>query len=767
MKTQDFQKFIDEVELRFQDTPHTSLTNPIANVRKWAGRKGDELDSNQAYEKFYRTVLDYIDIDTANTSYVSAYVLLNQLYSKAAKNRGYDSTKQAYGDYLSLVKQLSKAKSGDSYTVYNTQLLDNYTEEELTEAGTWIKPERDLIFNFIGLYLLQERYLATPVRGEIYELPQERFLTIALVLSQKEPIEKRMAIAEESYWALSNLYMTVATPTLSNAGQDSGQLSSCFIDTMGDSIDGIYDTNKDTARVSKWGGGVGVYMGKVRSRGTAIRGYEGASNGVVPWIKQLNQTAVSVDQLGQRLGAVAVYLDVFHKDIFSFLDLKLNNGDERLRAHDVFTGVCIPDLFMEKVEAREDWYLFEGYYTEKYLGFRLENFYDEKLGEGSFRDHYALAVEAAENGTLPKQAFEKVRAMDVMKAILKSSLETGVPYQFYRDTVNRMNANNHKGMIYASNLCSEITQNMSATEVMTQYLTDENGDDIIVTKQKPGDYVVCNLSSLNLGRVVPADKKNPGILKRVIEIEVRMLDNVIDINNLPLEQAKRTNLKYRPVGLGTFGWAHLLAEEGIHWESEEAVNYADTLYENIAYAAISASADLAIEKGSYDYFEGSDWQTGAYFDKREYVSDDWVALKEKVAATGIRNGYLMAVAPNSSTAKIGGSSDGVDPFYGTDYFEEKKNFKFKVIAPGLTYKNYNLYQKTRYDLDPIWAIRQNSKRQRHIDQSISFNIYVYSTVHAKDLLNYYLESWKQGLKTVYYLKSSTYDASGECENCHS
>ena len=366
-------------------------------------------------------------------------------------------------------------------------LVEKYTAEELEEAGTFIEKERDELFTYIGLKTFVDRYVAVDYSKEPVELPQERWLVIALTLMQDEAKERRMEYVREAYWAMSSLYMTVATPTLANAGKTHGQLSSCFIDTVDDSLQGIYDSNTDVANLSKFGGGIGVYMGKVRARGSAIRGFKGASSGVLPWIKQLNNTAVSVDQLGQRQGAIAVYLDVWHRDISTFLDLKLNNGDERLRAHDIFTGVCIPDVFMEAVEARGEWHLFDPHEVREVMGFSLEDFYDEKRGEGSFREKYAACVA---NEELSR---ETVQAIDIMKRIMRSQLETGTPFMFYRDEVNRANPNKHEGIIYSSNLCTEIAQYLSPTTFETMELED----DVIVTRKKPGDFVVCNLSSIN------------------------------------------------------------------------------------------------------------------------------------------------------------------------------------------------------------------------------------------------------------------------------
>lgn len=709
----------------------------VAPLRRAAeGYNGQSLTQH-----LIREALGRVDESETYWTDVAARVLLTQLYRDQQERRG---TKDVYGDFARHVR--TQVEAG----LYTSALTEQYTDRELEEIGTFLEPSRDLLFTYTGLKTLTDRYVATDFNKQPVELPQERWLVIAMTLMRNET-EDRLGKVSEAYWALSNLYMTVATPTLANAGKPHGQLSSCFIDTVDDSLQGIYDSNTDIANLSKYGGGIGVYMGKVRSRGAAIRGFKGASSGVLPWIKQLNNTAVSVDQLGQRQGAVAVYLDVWHKDILTFLDLKLNNGDERLRAHDIFTGVCLPDLFMEQVEARGDWHLFDPHEVRAIMGWSLEDFYDESFGAGSFRERYAECV------AHPDIHSEKVPAIDIMKRIMRSQLETGVPFMFYRDEVNRMNPNKHEGLIYSSNLCSEIAQNMSATSASQEVLEDG----VIVSRRTPGDFVVCNLSSVNLGKAVPA-----GVLGRLIDIQVRMLDNVIDLNQIPVLQAQVTNQRYRGIGLGTFGWHHLLAQKNIQWESEEAVEFADKLYEDIAYYTIRASAKLAGEKGGYPLFSGSDWQTGAYFERRGYKGDRWEALREKVGQSGVRNGYMMAVAPNSSTSVIAGSTASIDPVFKPFYHEEKKDYKLPVVAPGLDHRTYDVYRRSAYIVDQRWSVRQNAARQRHIDQSISFNLYVPNTIRASVLLNLHLQAWKSGLKTTYYTRSTASDIE-ECEWCQS
>lgn len=715
------------------------LENLIRFSSKWCA-KNEQAPIEQWIDACILETLSFIDEDEPYWTFVAARLLREKIYKEQRQKRGYDDV---YGQFSHLLEKL--VEKG----LVNPALIENYSKEERDALGKLIEPSHDDKFTYIGLRTLMDRYVVRDFDGTPVELPQERWLIIAMTLMMNETDARFEKIAE-AYWALSNLYMTVATPTLSNAGKTHGQLSSCFIDTVDDSLQSIYDTNTDVATLSKYGGGIGVYMGKVRSRGSSIRGYKGASSGVLPWIKQLNNTAVSVDQLGQRQGAIAVYLDVWHKDIFTFLDLRLNNGDERMRAHDIFTGVCLPDIFMEAVEARGDWYLFDPHEVKNVMGFSLEDSYDEVKGDGTFRQRYHACVNH------PLLSKVTVPAIDIMKRIMRSQLETGVPFMFYRDEVNRKNPNKHEGMIYSSNLCTEIFQNMSAT----QFESIEIEEDIIVTRRKPGDFVVCNLSSINLGRAVIDD-----VLPRLIAVQVRMLDNVIELNTIPVPQADRTNRRYRGIGLGTFGWHHLLALKGIAWESEEAVAYADALYEEIAYLTIRASNALAIEKGAYPLCKGSDWHTGKYFEDRQYTSDKWQELKHNVMANGMRNGYVMAIAPNSSTSIIAGSTATIDPIFQKSYSEEKKDYKIPVTVPDLNAQT-TWYYKSAYFIDQQWTIKQNAARARHIDQGISLNLYVQNTIKAKDLLQLHLDAWASGIKTTYYIRSTSEEMI-DCESCSS
>lgn len=743
------------------------LKSTLSKLRK------DVVTAEEITRAVYMSAVELIDKGTDSEgkpdgthpdyTFVAARAYLTKLYKSAGFHRGYKADRDnLYGSFLDLIKDLVDKD------IYREDLLKAYSEEDIKELGKVIDPEKDKLFTYLGILTLDERYLTKDLEGNTQELPQERLMIVAMQLMVNEPKEKRIELVKEAYWALSNLYMTVATPTLSNSGKKrGGQLSSCFVDTVDDSLEGIYNSNTDVARLSKMGGGIGVYMGKVRSLGSSIRGHKGASSGVIPWIRQLNNTAVSVDQLGVRTGAITVYLDVWHKDIFDFLDLRLNNGDARRRATDIFTGICIPDLFMEKLmEVDENgrsvgkWYLFDPHEIRSVMGWSLEDFYDEEKGNGTFRKKYQELIDH------PLISKTEVRAMDIMVRVMQSQLETGTPFMFYRDTVNRFNPNKHKGMIYCSNLCTEIAQNMSPTTIESETLETIDGEVKIVTVKKPGDFVVCNLSSINLARAVEDD-----VLERLINIEVRMLDNVIDINDIDVLQAKHSNKLYRSIGLGTFGLHHLLAKKRIEWGSEEAIEFNDILYEKINYYAIKASMELAKEKGAYPLFEGSDWHTGAYFDLRGYTTSnskaglDWDSLRKDVAKYGVRNGYIMAIAPNATTSIIAGSTASTDPIYQVVTYEEKSSYKVANPAPDLNITTAKYY-KPAVAYDQHKSIAMAAVRQRHIDQAQSFNFYVTPNIKAKELLDLHMDAWKSGLKTTYYIRSRSLTVE-ECEWCAS
>ena len=636
--------------------------------------------------------------------------------------------------------------------LYGAYILEAYTPEEIEEAATFMRPERNKLFNYSGLSLLAKRYLICTHAHEPIESVQEMYLGIALHLALPEKTN-RLHWVQKFYDMLSMLQVTMATPTLSNARKPYHQLSSCFIDTVPDSLEGIYRSLDNFAMVSKFGGGMGMYFGKVRAAGGDIRGFKGVAGGVIRWMKLVNDTAVAVDQLGMRQGAVAVYLDVWHKDLPEFLQLRTNNGDDRMKAHDIFPAVCYPDLFwkMAKEDLNQLWYLFCPHEVMKVKGYCLEDCFGDE-----WEQKY---LDCVQDSRLSKRA---ISIKDIVRLVLRSSVETGTPFIFNRDTVNRANPNAHQGMIYCSNLCTEIAQNMSPIDSVSSEIRTAEGDTVVVRTMKPGDFVVCNLASLSLGH---QPLENTAEMEDKIATVVRALDNVIDLNLYPVPYAQISNQRYRSIGLGVSGYHHALALRGIRWESEEHLAFADRLFEQINFAAIQASTRLAREKGRYACFEGSDWQTGAYFEKRGYQSERWQHLAAEVAEQGMRNAYLLAIAPTSSTSIIAGTTAGIDPVMKRFFLEEKKGAMLPRVAPALSDKTWWIY-KDAHLINQTWSVRAAGVRQRHIDQAQSLNLYITNEFTMRQLLNLYILAWESGVKTIYYVRSKSLEVA-ECESCAS
>lgn len=636
--------------------------------------------------------------------------------------------------------------------LYGDYILQNYSEEEINEAATFIDPERNKLLNYSGLDLLLKRYVIKNYSGKVIERVQEMFLGIALHLAMPEK-EDRLIWVRRIYDLLSKLEVTMATPTLSNARKPSHQLSSCFIDTVPDSLDGIYRSLDNFSQVSKFGGGMGMYFGKVRATGGNIRGFKGVAGGVIRWMRLVNDTAVAVDQLGMRQGAVAVYLDVWHKDLPEFLQLRTNNGDDRMKAHDIFPAICYPDLFwkMAEEDMNQNWSLFCPNEIMRIKGYCLEDCYGEEW-ERKYLD-------CVNDQRLSRRV---ISIKDIVRLVLRSAVETGTPFTFNRDTVNRANPNAHKGMIYCSNLCTEIAQNMAPIETVSKEVETKDGDTVVVTTTRPGEFVVCNLASLSLGRLPLEDEEK---MKEKVAIVVRALDNVINLNFYPVPYAQLTNQRYRSIGLGISGYHHALAKRRIKWESEEHLEFMDKVFETINRAAILASSNLAKEKGSYQFFEGSDWQTGTYFDKRGYDSAEWQDVRKTVALQGMRNAYLLAVAPTSSTSIIAGTTAGLDPIMKRFFLEEKKGSMLPRVAPELSDKTYWMY-KSAYLINQKWSVRASGVRQRHIDQAQSMNLYITNDFTMRQILDLYLLAWKEGVKTIYYVRSKSLEVE-ECESCSS
>lgn len=677
--------------------------------------------------------------------YVAARLYTYKLYDDVRDNRKLDKGKKLYSDLYGYISELTEQG------LYGKYILDNYTREDVEELEREIKPERDFLFTYSGISLLSKRYLVQDYNRKIVELPQQMFMGIAMHLAVPEDKEKRVAWAKRFYDVLSSLKATMATPTISNARKPFYQLSSCFIDTVEDSLKGIYKSLDNFAEVSKFGGGMGIYLGKVRALGSSIRGFKGASGGIIPWVKLFNDTAIAVDQLGVRNGSVAIWLDAWHRDIPEFLQIRTNNGDDRKKAHDVFPGLCYPDLFWKLAEKDidADWYMMCPHEIKTVKGYSLEDYYGEEWEKRYY--------DCVNDSRIEKRVMS---VKDIVRLIIKSAAETGTPFAFFRDNANKMNPNKHKGVIYSSNLCTEIMQNMSSMEIENETIIDENGDKIVIERTKAGDFVVCNLSSIVLGNV---DVLNDEELEYVVETQIRAMDNVIDLNYYSVPFAEITNKKYRGIGLGTSGYHHMLANNKIHWTDDKHKEFADKVYERINYYAIKASMNISKEKGKYPEFNGSDWDNGEYFNLRGYYSKEWQKLKEDVNTYGIRNGYLFAVAPNGSTATIAGTSEGVDPIMSRFFLEEKKGSIVPKTAPNLCDENY-WYYNSAYNISQKWCVQINGIRQRHIDQGQSFNLYITTDYTMRQIMDLYIEACKCNVKSIYYVRSKSLTVS-DCESC--
>lgn len=680
--------------------------------------------------------------DSPRWEFIAALFLNYDLENKIAKNLAEYNINSFYEKIEFLTEK----------ELYGSYILENYSKEDIDELEKYIKNDRNKLLNYSGLDLLVKRYVIRTHDGRFVESVQEMFMGIAMHLAIPE--KDRVHWAKKFYDIYSTLKVTVATPTMSNSRKPYNQLSSCFIDTVPDTLKGIYRSIDNFAQISKHGGGMGLYFGKVRATGSDIRGFKGVAGGVIRWIKLANDTAVAVDQLGVRQGSVACYLDVWHKDIPEFLQLRTNNGDDRMKAHDIFPAVSYPNLFFRLAEndINATWYMFDPHEILTKKGFALEDYYGKEWEE----KYYECVND-------PEISRREISVKDLVRLIIKSLTETGTPFAFYRDNVNKMNPNKHKGMIYSSNLCTEIMQNMSAIETLETRIETVDGDEVIVNTTKPGDFVVCNLASLVLGNINVSDDEE---LSDIVKTTVRALDNVIDLNYYPIPYAKVTNRKYRSIGLGTSGYHHALVKAGFAFtDVEEHLAWADDLYERINFHAIEASMEIAKEKGSYDFFEGSDWENGEYFDLRDYNDEKWSKLRDEVHKNGLRNGYIMAIAPTGSTSIISATTAGVDPVMNRYFLEEKKGSILPRVAPDLTPKTFWLYENA-HEIDQNVVIEAASIRQRHIDQSQSINFYITTEYTMRQILNLYIKACKENIKSVYYVRSKSLEVE-ECDYCAS
>ena len=716
----------------------------------------DGISTKEIQQLLIRTAAEKVSPQTPQWQYVAARLLLYDLYKEVGHLRGYKVKDKLNGKYkpynpdsfYKLVK--TYAEKG----IYGDYLLEGYTEEEFNTLSRYIDPDRDLLFNYTGIKVLVDRYLVRDEDGNVIELPQEMYMLIAMTLALPERKEERLKWAKTFYDLLSKHEISLATPTLMNARRTHTQLSSCFVLTVDDDLYDIFDNVQKAGQISKFAGGLGIYLGKIRATGAPIRKFKGASSGVLPVVKILNDVMIYVDQLGMRKGSASITLDIWHKDVLDFLEVKTNVGDERKKAHDIHPAISIPDLFMKRLKSRDKWTLFDPYYCK--------NVKDGKNLEDLYGEEFEKVYERLERD-LPPYAKKEVPAFELWKRLLTVIFETGEPYIFFRDTANRLNPNKHCGMVYSSNLCHEIVQNMSTTQHIEDTLLE---DGTIVHKKKSGDVVVCNLGSINLGKVYTKED-----MERVVPVLVRMLDNVINMNYYAIKEAEYTNKRYRAIGIGVSNYHYCLVKNDIQWESEEHLEFANALFERIAYYAIKGSVELAKERGAYPLFEGSDWSKGIFFgrtaEENQRISKngfDWTSLAEEVKRYGMRNAYLLAVMPTGSTSLIVGATPSVDPIFAKFYKEENMSGILPQVPPEID--KYFWHYKSAYNIDQEWVIRAAAERQKWIDQAQSLNLFIDpEQIDGPKLSRLYELAWELGLKTVYYTRSKSMTDIEECESC--
>ncbi|MBS7538900.1 ribonucleoside-diphosphate reductase subunit alpha [Ancylobacter lacus] len=692
-----------------------------------------------------------------NYAKVSARLLLDKLRREALSfvaGRPEQATQaemaERYGDYLR-----AYVRTG----IANDLLDPELGRFDLSRLAAALKPERDLQFDYLGFQTLYDRYFLH-VRGTRFELPQAFFMRVAMGLAVREIDREARAI--EFYNILSSFDFMASTPTLFNAGTLRPQLSSCFLTTVADDLDGIFKAVKDNALLAKYSGGLGNDWTPVRGLGAHIKGTNGESQGVVPFLKVANDTAIAVNQGGKRKGAVCAYLETWHVDIEEFLDLRKNTGDDRRRTHDMNTANWIPDLFMQRVAAGADWTLFSPDETPN-----LHDLYGKP-----FKAAYEAYEAKAGRGEMT--VFRTVKALDLWRRMLTMLFETGHPWITFKDPCNIRSPQQHAGVVHSSNLCTEITLNTSADEV-----------------------AVCNLGSVNLAAHVTDAELDLDRLQRTVATAMRMLDNVVDINFYTIPEARRSNLRHRPVGLGIMGFQEALETLRLPTASEEAVAFADTSMEAVSYFAISASVDLAAARGRYASFEGSLWSKGILpIDSLDLLAEardgdveldrsatlDWATLRRRVVETGMRNSNVMAIAPTATISNIVGVSQSIEPAYSQLYVKANMSGDFTVVNANLVrdlkarglwdevmvsdLKYYDgmvsaidrvpedlkaLYA-TAFEIAPEWLIRAAARRQKWIDQAQSLNLYM-AEPSGRKLDEAYRLAWRLGLKTTYYLRA--------------
>lgn len=708
----------------------------------------DGVETSTLINTMRKAAVDLVTVENTDWQHVAGRLYVVELYGEATRNR-----KMKYSEIYTPKKFLEHMNDYIEKKFYYTEFKDSYTDDELLKAAKFIDKSRDYEYGYSTMLAFNKRYLLNPNKV-VCELPQEMYLTVALFLAIPEKKEERLHVVKNIYNICSQQKLSLPTPTLLNARTNYHQLSSCFKLNLDDDLRGIYHQIENMAQISKFGGGIGAYLGNVRSKGSMIRYVKNASGGVIPWVRVMNDTATAVNQLGARNGAISPTLDIWHRDIHDFLNLQTETGDIRGKAFDVFPAVSVPDLFMKRVEENGSWTLFDPYEVEQLTGKRLQDLFCDEFEE--------LYTQCENNKRFTMK--ETVLAKDLMKTVLKTTVETGMPYVFFRDTVNRVNPNKHAGNIYSTQLCTEICQNTSPSK----FIKETSEGNKLSIEHKMGDTVVCNLASINIAKVNTQEE-----IDEVFPTAMRVLDNVITLNFYPIEEAEYTAKRYRSVGLGFMGLAEYLACNQLAYDKKEARDVTDKLFEKYAFATLQESKNLAEERGEYKLFRGSEWEKGIFFGRDEewYQKNTkngkkWSHLMSEVKEKGLRFSYHLAPAPNTSTAGVVGTTAGLLPIYKRLFVETNSIAPVVTVAPKLSQENFWFYKEyQRMNMEDV--IDMFGVIYKWIDQSASFEWMINpAETSPVDLYGYYLKSWKEGIKTVYYVRSMSGEMKEDtCVSC--
>lgn len=689
-----------------------------------------------------------VDPDWKN---VAGRLKLFDLYKQMHLLRGTNHQKADPYNYTSFLSYATENQ------IYSDVILQKYSAAEINLAASFINPEFDLVYDYAGINLLIKRYLCE-FKDQIVELPQEMFLTIALLIEQNEDQSTRMDQVKDTYEKLANRKISLGTPLLMNLRRPNGNLSSCFITVMDDNRDSIFYVIDQISAISKFGGGVGVNISRVRCKGARIKGIKNSSGGIIPWVRIINDTAVAVNQQGKRKGAVTVSLDMWHLDIEDFLELRTENGDQRMKAYDIFPQIVIPDLFMKKVEKDEKWLLVDPSEVRTKYGKEIADLWGQE-----FEDLYNQLYFDAGFGKL--ELFKFVSAKELLKRLMKSQVETGMPYIAFKDTLNRFNPNKHDGVIVGTNLCTESHSNVRPTKFTDKRL---EGDKII-SEASDGLVHVCNLVSINLANV-----ENDKELESICQTSVRILDNAIDFTQVPILEGTLHNQCYRTIGIGAMGLADLLAKNSVPYIA--SADYVDDLFEKMAMYNIKASIEIAKKKGSFGAYKGSDWDQGLILGKRQIwfnanskYKNQWNEVFANLAQYGIRNSQLSAIAPNTSSSLIQGCSASVLPIYSKFFVETHGKGSIPNCPPYIKDKFW-FYQENK-NINQQVIIEVMSRINKWIDTGISIEL-MYNlnrNIKAKDIYDTILLAWKKEIKTLYYTRTIQKDGSSvektECVSC--